>query len=118
MTDTKPVFDAIVRNLLRLFGTSFATVQLLHDGMIHMAALDGLPGFEKLAAYYPLPFNDRSVTGRAMLSKQVVQIAPVVGSPAAPTGSAPFAKNFGYNACLLRTLVRSMHRRGEKRRAR
>jgi GAF domain-containing protein len=29
MTDTKPVFDAIVRNLLRLFGTSFATVQLV-----------------------------------------------------------------------------------------
>jgi hypothetical protein len=39
-----------VRNLLRLFGTSYATVQLLHDGMIHMAALDGEPGFEKLAA--------------------------------------------------------------------
>ena len=30
ITDTKPVFDAIVRNLLRLFGTRFATVQLLH----------------------------------------------------------------------------------------
>ena len=84
MTDTKPVFDAIVRNLLRLFGTSYATVQLLHDGMIHMAALDGVPGFEKLAAYYPLPFNDRSVNGRAMLSKQIVQIAPIVGNPAAP----------------------------------
>ena len=29
MADTKPVFDAIVRNLLRLFGTRFATIQLL-----------------------------------------------------------------------------------------
>ena len=41
MTDTKPVFDAILRNLLRLFGTSYATVQLLRDDMLHMAALDG-----------------------------------------------------------------------------
>src|SRR6202521_5015242 len=29
MTDTKPVFEAIVRNLLRLFGTRFAVVQTL-----------------------------------------------------------------------------------------
>src|SRR5262245_23063791 len=34
ITDTRPVFDAIVRNLLRLFGTSFATVQLVQDGMM------------------------------------------------------------------------------------
>ena len=29
MTDTQPVFDAIVRNLLRLFPTSYAVVQLI-----------------------------------------------------------------------------------------
>ena len=32
ITDTKPVFDAIVRNLLRLFGTRFAAITLLQDG--------------------------------------------------------------------------------------
>src|SRR5262249_57468675 len=31
MTETKPVFNAIVRNLLRLFGTRFAILQLLPD---------------------------------------------------------------------------------------
>src|SRR5262249_53650245 len=41
ITDTQPVFDAIVRNLLRLFGTSFATVQLVQDGMMHLVAFDG-----------------------------------------------------------------------------
>jgi two-component system, NtrC family, sensor kinase len=106
MTDTKPVFDAIVRNLLRLFGTSYATVQLLHDGMIHMAALDGVPGFEKLAAYYPRPFNDRSVNGRAMLSKRIVQFAPVVGNPAAPPDTVQFAKNFGYDSIISAPMVR------------
>jgi transcriptional regulator with GAF, ATPase, and Fis domain len=38
VTDTKPVFDAIVRNLRRLFGTRFAMVQVLKDGMAHLAA--------------------------------------------------------------------------------
>src|SRR5262249_2898896 len=48
-TDTGPVFDPIVRNLLRLFGSSFAFVGLLRDGMIEVVGLKGEPGFEKLA---------------------------------------------------------------------
>src|SRR5271155_2428253 len=40
MTDTKPVFDAIVRNLRRLFGTRFAVLQTLRDdGMVEMPAV-------------------------------------------------------------------------------
>jgi signal transduction histidine kinase len=106
MTDTKPVFDAIVRNLLRLFGTSYATVQLLQDGMTHMAALDGELGYEKLAAHYPLPLNDSTVVGRAILSKQVVQIAPILGNPATPPGSAQFARDFAYNSLISAPMVR------------
>ena len=56
MTDSKPVFDAIVRNLLRLFGTRFATVQLLKDGMVHLAALEGEPGIREAG---------RSISGAA-----------------------------------------------------
>jgi len=41
MNDTKPVFDAIVRNLLRLFGTRFAVVQTLDQGIVEMPAVDG-----------------------------------------------------------------------------
>jgi len=48
MTDPKPVFDVIVRNLLRLFGTCFATIQLLHDGIVEMSAVGGEPGIEKI----------------------------------------------------------------------
>ena len=50
IADTKPVFDAIVRNLLRLFGTRFATIMLLQDGIIHLCAVAGDPGFERLTA--------------------------------------------------------------------
>src|SRR5262249_56059579 len=34
LADTGPVFEAIVRNLFRLFGTRFAFVALLRNGMI------------------------------------------------------------------------------------
>jgi GAF domain-containing protein len=106
MTDTKPVFNAIVRNLLRLFGTSYAVVQLLQDGMIHMAALDGEPGFERLAAHYPLPLDESTITGRAMLLKQIVQFAPLLGNPATPAASARFARDFAYNSMLSAPMVR------------
>ena len=38
ITDAQPVFEAIARNLRRLFGTRFAVVQLLHDGMVHVVS--------------------------------------------------------------------------------
>jgi GAF domain-containing protein len=106
MTDTKPVFDAIVRSLLRLFGTSFATVQLVQDGMMHLAAFDGERGFEKLAAHFPVPLDDSTVNGRAVLSKQAVQFAPLVGNPVAPHGTARFAGSFGYNSIISAPMLR------------
>jgi GAF domain-containing protein len=106
MTDTKPVFDAIVRSLLRLFGTSFATVQLVQDGMMHLAAFDGERGFEKLAAHFPVPLDDSTVNGRAVLSKQTIQFAPLVGNPAAPQSTARFAGSFGYNSIISAPMLR------------
>jgi GAF domain-containing protein len=106
LTDSKPVFDAIVRDLLRLFGTRYAVVGLLQDGMIHMGALDGDPGFERLADRYPVPVDDNTVIGRAIRSKQVVQQTPVIDNPAAPGASARLAREFGYNSMLAAPMLR------------
>ena len=100
--DTKPVFDAIVRNLLRLFGTRFAVVQTLHDGMVEMPAVGGEPGFERLIERYPRPLADDTVGGQAMLSKNTVQFSPVLGNPAAPAATRPFARDFGFDLVILR----------------
>jgi hypothetical protein len=70
IADTKPVFDAIVRNLLRLFDTRFATIMLLQDGMIYLVAEAGEPGFERLADLFPRPLSDESFSGRAMLLEE------------------------------------------------
>ncbi len=105
-TDVKPVLDAIVRNLLRLFGASTALVALLRDGMIHVGALGGEPGFERMAERYPLPLNDTSVPGRAMSSKHVIHLAPMIGNPDTPASSVKFARDFGFNSLISAPMLR------------
>ena len=105
MTDTKPVFDAIVRNLLRLFSTRFAVVQTLHDGMVEMPAVDGDPGFERLIDRYPRPLAEDTVGGLAMLSKQTVQFSPVLGNPAAPATTQQFARDFGFDSVIFTPML-------------
>ena len=106
MTDTKPVFDAIVRNLLRLFGTRFATIQLLQDGIVHMPAVDGQTGFEKLMDYYPRPLDHSTAGGEAIRTKQVVQFSPIRDNPAVPVLTRRFAHEFGFNAVIFAPMVR------------
>ena len=106
IADTKPVFDAIIRNLLRLFGTRFAVIQLLQDGMIHMAAFAGEPGFERVADHFPRPLDDESFGGRAMLLKEAFQLAPLVGNPAVPLLGQRTAHGFGFDSIICTPMIR------------
>ena len=106
MTDTQPVFDAIARNLLRLFGTEFAIVALARDGRVEVAGIQGAPGFEKLAASYPLPLDESTHVGKTILAGEVSQLVPIVGNPAAPPRTEQFARDFGFNAQIAAPMVR------------
>ena len=105
MTDAQPVFDRIVRNVRKLFGTRFAVLQLLQGNQVEMPALDGDPGFERLRDHYPRPLDDATVGGRAMLEKQVVQFTPVIGNPAAPRAAQDFAREIGFDSVLFAPMV-------------
>jgi GAF domain-containing protein len=106
MTDPQPVFDAIVRNLLRLLGTRFASVSLLHDNIIEMPAADGMPGIQRLTQLYPRPLDDTTVGGQAMLSRQVVQYAPIIGNPVVPATAQKIARDFSYNSIISAPMIR------------
>ena len=106
ITDTKPVFDAIVRNLLRLFGSRFAAITLLQDGLIHMPAVAGESGFERLTERFPRPLDHSSVVGQAMLLKETVQFAPVVDNPAVSSFGQQNARDFGYNSLIFTPMIR------------
>ena len=105
VADTQPVFDAIVRNLLRLFGTRFAVVQVLRDGVIHMPAVAG-EGIQKLVEHYPRPLDENTVGGRAILSKQVIQYATMDGNAEVPASTQAFARQFGFNSTVFAPMIR------------
>jgi signal transduction histidine kinase len=106
LTDPKPVFDVIVRNLLRLFGTCFATIQLLQDGIVEMSAVGGEPGIEKITRLYPRALDSATAGGQAMLCRQVVQYSPVVGNPLAPPAAQQIASEVNYNSIIAAPMIR------------
>ena len=103
--DAKPVFEAIVRNLQRLFDTRLAVVQVLKDGMVHLAAA-GREEYETLAKRFPRALDDNTGGSRAIISKQVVQFAPVIGNPAAPAATQQFARDLGFNSAIFAPMIR------------
>jgi GAF domain-containing protein len=103
--DAKPVFEVIVRNLQRLFDTRLAVVQVLKDGMVHLAAA-GREEYETLAREFPRALDDKTGGSRAMMSKQVIQFAPVLGNPAAPPTTQQFARHLGFNSAIFAPMMR------------
>ncbi len=107
MADTKPVFEAIVRNLKRLFGTRLSMVQILdEDDMVHLAATGQEEEYDVISKSFPRPLDDATGAGRAMLAKKVVQFAPIVGNPDAPPSMQAFAKQLGFNATIFAPMLR------------
>ena len=102
IADTKPVFDAIVRNLMRLFDTRLAHVQLLRDQTVYLAAAD-VNEVDILAKQFPRPLDENSGGGRAMISKQVLQF--VLGDPATPPLTQQFASELGLNAAIFAPMI-------------
>ena len=106
VSDTRPVFDAIVRNLLRLFDTRYATVVLLREGQLDLAALHGEPGYEWVAGGFPRPLDDSNISGGAMLTGKVLQVAPCIGNPATPPRTAEIARKVGFNSIVAAPMIR------------
>ena len=107
MTDTTPVFEAIARNLLRLFDTQFAMVALAREGQVEIGAFHGVPGSEKVLENYPRPIDDQTHIGRTMLRAEVSQIVPIAGNPTVPPVTQALARRFGYDAQIGAPMVRA-----------
>ena len=104
-TDPRPVFDAILRNLLRLFDTRFAIVALVRDDILELVGIKGETGFEKMAEGYPRPLDDRTLAGKAILAGRAMQLVPVGGNPEAPPSTERWGREFGFNALISVPLV-------------
>jgi GAF domain-containing protein len=106
ITDAQPVFDAIVRNLRRLFDTDLAMVQVVKDGMVHLAAAAHEHEFATINKLFPRPLDAETGSGRAMMLKQVVQYTPLEGNPSVPPATQRFARDLGFNAVIFAPMRR------------
>ncbi len=68
MTDTQPVFDAIVKNCSTLLNGSRVTLWLIDDDRLHARACTG-------NAPEPIPFDRSSASGACMLERRVISLA-------------------------------------------
>jgi signal transduction histidine kinase len=109
----QPVFDAIVRNVLRLFDTRYAVVFLIKGEELHLAAVHGderfsAPGSEAAERFlksFPQPLDWTTFTGQAMKAGEVRQLTPIIGNPQASPRAVQLAKAFGYNSMVTAPLV-------------
>jgi GAF domain-containing protein/anti-sigma regulatory factor (Ser/Thr protein kinase) len=107
VTDTQPVFDAIVRNVLRLFGTRYTAVFMLRGEMLELAALKGDPGFEKqFAAAFPQPVNPATLTGKVLGTGQLMQVAPIIDNPQSSPEAVRLAQVYDYNSMIIAPMIR------------
>jgi GAF domain-containing protein/anti-sigma regulatory factor (Ser/Thr protein kinase) len=107
VTDTKPVFDAIVRNVLQLFGTQFTAVFLLRGEMLELAALKGHPDFEKrFVNAFPQPVNSGTLTGKVLQTGKLIQVTPIIGNAQSAPETQRLAQEFDYNSMMIAPMIR------------
>jgi two-component system NtrC family sensor kinase len=81
-TDSRPVFDTIVRNARQLCGARFGVLHRFDGERLHLAAYDVTPEVLKvLQRAYPMRPSRSQASGRAILSRDVAEIRDVREDP-------------------------------------
>ena len=108
VNDAKPVFDAIVRNALRLFRTQFTAVFLLRGEMLELAALKGNPEYEQhFVGAFPQPVNYATLTGRVLRTGKLIRVTPLIGNAESTPETERLAQAFNYNSMMIAPMIRN-----------
>jgi two-component system NtrC family sensor kinase len=105
-SDPAPVFDAIVRNLIRLFGTKYAIVTLIREGKLELVGARGELGFDQLAVHYPVPINNQTLAGKVIDAGKPMRLTPIIDNPESPPLTEQLARQFNYNSQISIPLIR------------
>ena len=108
LTDTQPVFDAIVQSGLKLFSNAAISIALPDGDMVRAAAVvDSDPArAEAWRRVFPFPLTRDYMHGLAILDRRVVDVADVEN---APEELAVGIRNFersGYRAVTIMPMLR------------
>ena len=100
-SDVQPVFDAIVRNAVRLCEGAHGSLFRFDGTLQHFVAHESVDQrtVELLRQRYPHPPDARTASGRSILERTVVNVEDVPGDPRF-TESGLIFKQAGYHAAL------------------
>src|SRR5262245_56825178 len=106
-TDIQSVFETLLQRAVRLCAAGYAALFRFDGSQIHMAAAHNLPpdDLESVSREYPMSPTRGKLSGRAILSREVVQVADILADPDyRPTQRA---LSFGVRSILAVPMVRS-----------
>ena len=109
-TDTQPVFEAIVKSGVHLFGgTSVGLRVLKGDRLERVAFAVGASSTvidDVLIVPPPLTLNEYSFSGRAVVRREVVHAADVFAADWTGEATRDLARRMGWRACVAAPLLR------------
>ncbi len=106
VTDTQPVFDAIVQSCQRLFDGRSVALAMPRDGMIHTVAISSNTGVEAATHMKPWPLDRGSAAGTSILESRAIHVPDTTAAAAEFPRMPQLAVAMGYRSCLFMPLMR------------
>ena len=99
-TEVQPVFDTIVKNVVRLCDAVHSTVFRVDEGRIDLVAHHNIPpeGLEEMRRRYPAPLSVNTGSAQAARERAVVQISDVENDPTVTEARRRLARIVGYRS--------------------
>jgi len=103
ITDASPVFDAISRSVLKLYGARTVGLYVRVGDKIDRVgyALSHKSADDPTQALWPMPLDDKSLTGRAILGGDLVHIKDVDTEPGLSEQSRSVTRTSGVRSVLI-----------------
>ena len=107
-TDVQPVLDAIAERAARLTGADYGVVSRFDDQLVHIVSSFGLDraGLDALLSAFPMPADGRSITARAVRTRDVVNVSDMLADADLSPQVKQVVQTAGYRSGLAVPMLR------------
>ncbi|UCH18420.1 MAG: GAF domain-containing protein, partial [Burkholderiales bacterium] len=106
-TDVQPVFDAIVQNCMRLFGGMHVALNMARGDVIDRVAYSVAREVQDATAdVFPMPLNETSIAGRAMVTGELVHLEDLSAADWIGDGPRSILRRVGHRSALCAPMLR------------
>jgi len=107
-SDVLPVFDAIVRNAVRLCDAVYSAALKVEGGQLHLVATNSWPeqGLARAQQLFPMSIDTDHLSAIAVRENRVIHVQSIQDDPSVPATSRELAVLTGYQTLLVVPMVR------------